>query len=95
MNLRWSGFALSYDPVQKAGPFLTTSIPIDKLKFKTRVQVLFCCSEFLLNRVDVISGALISYRNTGKTGDMYSVGKKSVVYMLFFVEWTLLLVLQI
>ena len=26
--MRWSGFALNYDPVPKVGPFLTTSIPI-------------------------------------------------------------------
>ena len=33
---RWSGFALSYDPVPKAGLFFTTSISIEKLKVETR-----------------------------------------------------------
>ena len=35
---RWSGFALSYDPVPKAGLFFTTSISIEKLKVETRVN---------------------------------------------------------
>ena len=52
---RWSGIAFSYNLVPRAGPFPSTSIPIEKLKVETRVKVLFCCSEFVLNIVDVIS----------------------------------------
>ena len=41
MDMEQSGFALSYDPVPKAGLFLTTSIPIEKSTVESRVKVLF------------------------------------------------------
>ena len=33
---RWSGIAFSYNLVPRAGPFPSTSIPIEKLKVETR-----------------------------------------------------------